>query len=141
MLIPRLATVLTLSLLVAFPGQLLAADEEEAPAEKDPSYVSLGAKPMILNLFNDRGRLSFLQVKADVLVANDDTREAVEAHIPAIRHQLILSLSEQDAAVMKSPTQREEIRQKLTDEVRAMIKELADNSDVEEVLFSTFLVQ
>jgi flagellar FliL protein len=130
-------------LLVAFPGHLLAADDEEAeaPPEKNPSYVSLGAKPMILNLFNDGGRLSFLQVKADVLVGDDDAKEAVEAHIPAIRHQLILSLSEQDAAAMKSPVQREEVRQKLTEEVRAVIKELADNNDVDEVLFSTFLVQ
>lgn len=140
MLIPRLVATLTLMMLVAFPGHLLAADDE-APPEKNPSYVSLGEKPMILNLFNDQGRLSFLQLKADVLVADDDAREAVEAHIPAIRHQLILSLSEQDAAAMKSPVQREEIRQKLTDEVSNMIKALADNSNVEEVLFSTFLVQ
>lgn len=136
--------ILTL-LLFCFNTSLFAADDEastdEAPAESKPGYVSLGQKPMVLNLATDGKRLTFLQIQADVLVKNDAAKEIVEAHIPAIRHKLIELLSEQKAVDMKTPAKREEIRQQATIQIREMIKQMTDNSDVEEILFSNFLVQ
>ena len=94
-------------LTLCIPGVSLAADTEQQAEEKNPAYVSLG-EPMILNLASDGRRLSFLQLQADVLVVNDDAREVVETHIPAIRHKLILLLSEQKAIDMKTPAKREQ---------------------------------
>ena len=118
---------------------VMAADEEE-PVEQVSSYVSLG-KPLVLNLSNESRRLQFLQVSADVLVKNDDAKSVVETHLAAVRHQLIVLLSEQKAIDMKTASTREEVRQQLTLQVQEKIKELADNEDIEEVLFSKFLVQ
>lgn len=117
-----------------------AADEEQAPVEAIPDYVSLG-DAMVLNLSSGNRQLSFLQLKADVLVNNDDAKDAVKAHIPAIRHQLIVLLSEQTVTDMKTPVKREQVRQQATQNVRDVMEQLANNKDVEEVLFSTFLVQ
>ncbi len=126
--------------LLCFNTAVFAADEEEVPKEK-PGYVSLGKKPMILNLATNGNRHVFLQIKADVLVKNEDAKEVIEAHIPAIRHKLILLLSEQNAIDMKTPAKREEIRKLATVEIRDMIEQMASNTDIEEVLFSNFLVQ
>ena len=117
-----------------------AADEEVTPVEAIPDYVSLG-DAMVLNLSSGNRQLSFLQLKADVLVNNDDAKDAVKSHIPAIRHQLIVLLSEQTVMDMKTPGKREEVRQQATQNVRDVMEKLADNKDIEEVLFSTFLVQ
>lgn len=116
-----------------------AADEEEAP-KKQLSYVSLG-EAMVLNLSTNSRRLTFLQLKADVLVEDDEAKEAVEAHIPAIRHKVIVILSEQKATDMKQPTKREEIRKHITEEVKLLMDELAGNDDIDEILFSSFLIQ
>jgi len=116
----------------------LAADEAEEKVK--PAYVSLG-DPMVLNLSTQTKRLTFLQVKADVLVKDEDAKEVIGMHIPAIRHKLIVILSEKNATDMKSPTKREEVRQQATTEIRDMIEEMANNKDIEEVLFSSFLVQ
>jgi flagellar FliL protein len=135
-----LSTLLTCFMFVLFPvSAVVAADDEEA-AVKTPGYVSLG-KPMVLNLSTDSRRLTFLQLAADVLVKDDEAKAVVEAHIPAIRHKLVLMLSEQPVLDMKSASKREEVRKQVTVAVREMINEMADNNDVEEVLFSTFLVQ
>lgn len=136
----RFITTISYLLLICFCNLSIAADEEDKPAEKIPGYVSLG-DPMVLNLSTNSRKLTFLQIKADVLVKDDNAKEVVESHIPAIRHQLIVLLSEQSAAAMKTPVKREEIRQQATNEIRGMLNEMANNNDVEEVLFSSFLVQ
>lgn len=134
----RLKLILPICLML-FAGVVHAA-EEEAPAKKVPGYVSLGA-PMVLNLQSDSRRLAFLQIKADVLVKDDAAKAVVKANIPAIRHKLIVMLSEQKAQDMKTPTKREEIRKQVTDAVRDMIEKMTDNNDIDEVLFTNFLVQ
>ena len=119
-------------------AQAQAADEEEV-APKSSAYVSLG-DPMVLNLSGSK-RLTFLQISADVLVSDTDAESTVKTHVPAIRHSLIMLLSEQKAGDIKSPAKREEIRQQATARVKGLMVELADNQDVSEVLFSSILVQ
>ncbi len=133
---------LMLALLLLIAPLVQAGEDEAAPKKKEPAYVPIGKKPLVLNLTGGkRGRLTFLQVGADVLVKDDEARAAVEQHIPAVRHQIILTLSEQKAEDLKTPATREKIRQQLTNQVRDLIEKLTDNNDVDEVLFTTFLVQ
>lgn len=126
------ATILLLGL-----TQAQAADDEVA--SKSSAYVSLG-EPMVLNLSGGK-RLTFLQISADVLVSDADAESTIKIHVPAIRHSLIMLLSEQKAADIKSPTRREEIRQQATARVKGLMAELADSQDVSDVLFSSILVQ
>ena len=106
---------------------------------KKTSYISLG-KPMVLNLSGGK-RLTFLQISADVLVSDEDAQETVEMHIPAMRHSLIMLLSEQPANDIKSPTRREEIRQQAATQIKELIADLSGSEDVADVLFSSILVQ
>ena len=107
---------------------------------KASSYISLGG-PMILNLSNDNKRLTFLQLKADILVEDSDSEALIETHVPAIRHELIVLLSEQKVRDMKSSAKREEIRKIASTQVQALIVDLTGSKDVGDVLFSSFLVQ
>jgi len=132
----KLISGLFLALFVIAP---LHAAEGEAEAPADSAYVSLG-EPMVLNLGGKR-KLTFLQISADVLVGDSDAEEAVKIHVPAIRHTLIMLLSEQDAANIKSPGKREEIRRQATAQVKRLIADLSGNENVSEVLFSSILVQ
>ncbi len=115
------------------------ATEETAAASGSSAYVSLG-EPLVLNLDGGK-KLSFLQISADVLVADSDAEDAVKRHVPAIRHKLIMLLSERKTGDIKSPATREEIRQQVTTEVKQLIAELSDDANISEVLFSNILVQ
>lgn len=115
------------------------AAEDEAKASTTSAYVSLG-DPMVLNLSGPK-RLTFLQISADVLVSDSGAEAIIKTHVPAIRHSLIMLLSEQKAGDIKSPARREEIRQQATSQVQALIADLSGSEDVSEVLFSSILVQ
>ena len=115
------------------------AAEDEAKASTTSAYVSLG-DPMVLNLSGPK-RLTFLQISADVLVSDSDAESTIKTHVPAIRHSLIMLLSEQKAGDIKSPARREEIRQQATSKVQALIADLSGSEEVSEVLFSSILVQ
>ena len=128
-----------LSVFILLLGTMQAGASEESPAPKSSAYVSLG-DPMVLNLSGTR-RLTFLQISADVLISDSDAQETVKTHVPAIRHSLIMLLSEQKASDIKSPQKREEIRQQATARVRSLIADLSGNDDVSDVLFSSILVQ
>lgn len=127
----------TMMLLMVF-AQVKAA-EEDAEARPASAYVSLG-DPMVLNLSGSR-RLTFLQLSADVLVSDSDAEETIKTHVPAIRHSLIMLLSEQKASDIKSPARREEIRLQATSQVQALVADLSGSEAVSEILFSSILVQ
>ena len=115
------------------------AAEEETPAAGSSAYISLG-KPMVLNLSSSQ-RLTFLQISADVLISDASAEDTIKTHVPAIRHSLIMLLSEQKANDIKSPGKREEIRKQLTTQVKRVIADLSGSKDVADVLFSSILVQ
>ena len=124
-------------------GTPVWAAEDEASVEEVPktsAYVSLG-DAMVLNLSTNSRRLTFLQIKADVLLNDSGAEDLIKTHIPAIRHELIVLLSEQNANDMKSPSKREEIRKVATSQVQELMADLAGNENVTDVLFSSFLVQ
>jgi len=132
---------LTLAILFCFNPAWSAEDEEgEEVAAKTSSYISLG-DPMVLNLSNDNKRITFLQVKADILVADSNSEALIKTHIPAIRHELIVLLSEQNVRDMKSSAKREEIRKIASTKIQALIVDLTGSKDASDVLFSSFLVQ
>ena len=115
------------------------AAEEEQPSYASSAYISIG-DPLILNLSGPK-RLTFLQLSADVLINDSDAEETIKTHVPAIRHSLIMLLSEQTARDIKSPTKREAIRQQATSQVQALIADLSGSKGIGEILFSSILVQ
>ena len=131
--------VIIAALIVICSTQAWSAAEEET-VKINSAYVSLG-KPMVLNLSSNKNRLTFLQLQADALVKDENSVEIIKAHIPAIRHVLIVLLSEQNAIDMKSPDKREAIRSLATTQVKEIMVELAGNKDITDILFSSFLVQ
>jgi flagellar FliL protein len=129
--------LMTLLLAVQVSSQAWSATDE---VKTDSVYISLG-EPLVLNLSSQRSRNTYLQLTADVLIRDSDSEAIIKTHIPAMRHQLIVLLSEQSEKDMKSPEKREEIRKTATAEIKALITELSNNKDIGDVLFSSFLVQ
>lgn len=122
------------------PAWSAEGEEGEEVVAKTSSYVSLGP-PMVLNLSNDSRRLTFLQLQADIVIEDSNSEMLIKPHVPAIRHQLIVLLSEQKVSDMKSSAKREEIRKIATTQVQELITGLTGSEDVGDVLFSSFLVQ
>ena len=114
-------------------------DEAEAKPKEEVAYVSLG-DALVLNLAS-AGKTRFVQFKADILVKGSDGEADVKNHLAAVRHALIMTYSGQTVETMRSVPQREEVRIVAVAKVKKLIEELSGNTGVEDILFSSFIVQ
>lgn len=133
--ITRLFVVLVLFL--ATPAW--AADEDGDQPKADPKYVKL-SPAFVVNLKRGTGA-RFLQVKAEVLVNSEDDAKEVALHRPAMRHAIIMLLSNQDGRKIRSIETRESLRVEAEEAIRVQLEELAGRPIIEGLFFTNFVVQ
>lgn len=116
-------------------GEPGAAAEPTGPAQ----YVDLG--PSFIVNFPHQGRQRYMQAELSVLARDDAAVEAVRQHMPAIRHRLITLFNAQLLLVFEDPAGVNTLRELATEEVRQVLQEELGRPGIEEVLFTTFVMQ
>ncbi len=114
-------------------GDMGGADMGEPPI-----YHPL-APPMIVN-FSD-GSSGFLQVSLEVMARSQEVIEAVKAHDPAIRNNLLLLFAAQDYDMVATREGKEELRLEVLEEIQTVLDPYLDATSVEEVYFTAFVAQ
>lgn len=122
--------------LLMFSLPLQAADEK-AEAPVNISYYHI--KPSLIANLASGGRY----VRCDIqLMTEDETYlEKLKLHDPAIRHTLLLLLSEQDGGKIKTPEGKEALRKQALTQINRQLKELTGTAGVKALFFTTFFVQ
>ena len=133
--ITRLFVILVLFLVV--PAWAAAEDADQPAA--DPKYVKL-SPAFIVNLKRGTGA-RFLQVKAEVLVNSEEDAKEVALHRPAMRHAIIMLLSNQDGRKIRSIETRENLRVEAEQAIKVQLEELAGRPIIEGLFFTNFVVQ
>jgi len=132
----RLILFLILSTALIIPGTSFAEDDEGVSLEK-AHYASL--KPSLVVNIASGARYARLDIQ--VMTRNEDELENIKLHSPAIRHELILLLSEQQGTTLKTPEGKEAFRATSLNAIRNMIRELTGKNSVEDLYFTSFFVQ
>lgn len=116
-----------------------APAKEEAPAHPF-QYIEL--KPALTVSFGTTGRVGYLKAGISLRVANA-AAPAVELHMPAIRHELIMFFSRQTPEVLAAPDKREGLRTEALENMRKLLGEAAQvkPEEVEDLLFTEFFTQ
>jgi flagellar basal body-associated protein FliL len=116
-----------------------APAKEEAPAHPF-QYIEL--KPALTVSFGTTGRTGYLKAGISLRVANA-AAPAVELHMPAIRHELIMFFSRQTPEVLAAPDKREGLRTEALENMRKLLGEAAQvkPEEVEDLLFTEFFTQ
>ncbi len=133
--ISRLFVALVLFLVM--PAWAVAEDADQPKA--DPKYVKL-SPAFIVNLKRGTGA-RFLQVKAEVLVNSEEDATEVALHRPAMRHAIIMLLSNQDGRKIRSIETRENLRVEAEKAIKVQLEELAGRPIIEGLFFTNFVVQ
>ena len=113
-----------------------AENEEESAAAK-PSYFSLD--PSIVVNLKSGGK--FCRVDIQVMTRNDAELGKLKLHAPAVRHALILLLSEQKGKELKTPEGQEAFRQAAIATAQTVIEELTGTASIDDLFFTSFFVQ
>lgn len=135
-----------LCLLPALPA-ITTAQEEEAEEtgepqeatitdyiEMDPSFVTHVGEP--------GNKLTYLKASVTLRASKETTRPAVEAHMPKLRHELVMLFGEQtDADQLATSDGQTALREEAKQRINAVLEEQQTGEEITGVLFTEFVVQ
>lgn len=133
-----------LMLLCLLPLMAQAKSAEKAE-EGGPDFEYIEMQPAFVVNFGTSGRIGYLKTEVSLRVAAEAVA-AVELHMPALRHELIMLLSGQSAEALAAPEQREALRLAALEAVRRVIAAATGDaapaqSGVTDLLFTSFILQ
>jgi len=110
-------------------------------AEKTEEGEQAGPAAFVVN-FGTSGRIGYLKTDVSLRVSAAAV-DAVELHMPALRHELIMLLSNQSAESLAAPAEREALRLAALEAVRRVIAAAAGDAQagVQDLLFTSFILQ
>lgn len=95
--------------------------------------------PLVIN-FEDGAAVRFLQISMEVMAKDQQSIDSVQKNVPLIRNNLLLLMSNRDYQSLMSRDGKEKLRQEALAEIRA-VQQKQGGADVEDVLFTSFVVQ
>lgn len=115
------------------------AKEASKEAVKPAFYVELDP-PLVVN-FDDTQSVRFLQVSIQLLIREERSGETVKLHSPVIRNNLLQVLNGRDYHEVMTRDGKEKLRQECLKEVQKILTKMAGAPIVEDVYFTSFVVQ
>ena len=119
-------------------GEAGAPDDATASGER-VAYLPL-APPFLVN-FEMQGKLRFLQVSVEVMSSEPSVIEAVQTHMPRLRNNVLMLLSDQTADTLVGREAKQKLRTQILAELRKDLLELTGDPGVEAVYFTNFVMQ
>ncbi len=116
-----------------------ASDDQRKRSRARLNYVPMDP-PFIVNLNGDTDT-RFLQVAVDIGTRDPDVAELVKEHRPAIRNSLVLLFGNQDPHTLHTREGKEKLRSETLAEIQKVIQEETGNRGVENVFFTSFVMQ
>lgn len=111
----------------------------EEPAANDPVYFAF-EKPFVVNFETETG-LRFLQVGVELMSYDPLAIEAVKTHMPVIKNNVILMYSNQNFEALAGRDGKEKLREQTLKEIQAVLEKYFGKPGVEEVYFTSFVMQ
>ena len=130
----RLLTLLTL-LMLCFATLVFAQDGEDDPVTLNYYEV----KPSLVANLASGGR--YIRTDIQLMTRDPQCETLLELHGPAIRHTLLMLLSEQDGNVIRTPEGKENLRQQALAQLNSLMQQLSGQTGLDALFFTTFLVQ
>jgi len=83
----------------------------------------------------------FLQIAVSILTYYDDSKEAIQRHIPEIRNSLLMLFGAQLSQNLVDVKSKEALRIKAFEAVKKVLSERGEQVDIEAIFFTKFVMQ
>lgn len=103
--------------------------------------VYLALDPAFVVNFEDQGVVRFLQITAEVGTHDPLVLDAVKLHMPIIRNNLVMLFSNLNLATVTSREGKEKLRADALLEVQKVLQEQTGEPGVENIYFTSFVMQ
>ena len=122
------------------PQSKPAAAPETVVVGKQPA-VFVPLIPAFIANYNQNGRQRYMQVSITLQGRDQADLDALKAHMPVIRNNLVMLFSGQDFATLATPVGQEMLRQKATASVQEVAHKELGKVVIEQLLFTNFVLQ
>ncbi|WP_162045381.1 flagellar basal body-associated protein FliL [Vibrio taketomensis] len=126
---------MSLALIPAMPA--LANQDATVP---QLAYFTL-EPDLTTNFYTKGDKLGYIQVRIDIMVANQSDLPLIEKHQPLIRDAIIEMLGKQTEETIKSLAGREDLRKTLVQELNAILLPETGKTLIADLLFTKYLYQ
>ncbi|SMF95032.1 flagellar FliL protein [Methylomagnum ishizawai] len=97
--------------------------------------------PLEAVLVNLAGKRHYLRADIQLLVESKEDADKIKAHMPLIRHTLIMLFSNRDPAEIAAVAEREKLRQSALEQITASLEQVGADHGLEDLFFTDFMVQ
>ncbi|GGC69625.1 flagellar basal body-associated FliL family protein [Marinobacter halophilus] len=131
--------VLLFAICSMMAGPALAEDEPEARGITD--YIAM--EPAFVTHVGEPGsKVVYLKAAVTLRAARESTRPALEAHMPRLRHELVMLFGEQtDVDQLTTQQGQQALREEASARINAALEEQQTDESIAGVLFTEFVVQ
>jgi len=103
------------------------------------NYLSLDPA-FVVNISGDKQDY-FLQVTSEVRLTSPELAETIKYHTPAIRHAMIMLLSGLKVEDVRSLEGKESLRVEAVEVLQGLLEEVIDDPGIENIYFTSFIIQ
>ncbi|WP_404367559.1 flagellar basal body-associated FliL family protein [Marinobacter sp.] len=116
-----------------------AEDEEAAP--KTTLYINM--EPAFVTHVGPPGeKLTYLKADVTLRASSPEAEDAVEAHMPRLRHEFITMVGNQtDVDFLTSSEGKQALREMALQRINSVLEEQQTGVQIDDVLFTSFVVQ
>jgi len=111
-----------------------------ANAQSDSSSYFSIEPAIVVNVYHPK-QIKFLQVDTQVKVEGSSVIDSIELHKPAIRHTMLMLLSNQNLKELKTVKGKEKLRKEALFAIQKVLKENAGIEGITELYFTGFIIQ
>lgn len=97
--------------------------------------------PAFVVNFEDKGVIRFLQITLSAMTYDATVPDSLKQHDPVIRNNLVLLYSSQSYSDLTSREGKEKLRADTLSEIQSILKKYTDDKGIEEVFFTSFVIQ
>jgi len=114
-------------------------DADEPEPRQPPIYY--GMDPAFVNNLSGTGGRRFMQVSVQIMARDPEVIAAVERHEPVIRNDLIMLFSDQTLESVDGTEGKEALRRQSLEAVQKILRNNDEPTEVEQLFFTSFIVQ
>lgn len=119
-------------------------DEAQETVAEEPGFTDyIAMQPtFVTHVGSPQGKLSYLKAAVSLRASQETTRPAVEAHMPRLRHELVMLFGEQtDTTKLTTMEGQRALRDEAKSRINGVLEEQHTGEAITGVLFTEFVVQ
>lgn len=97
--------------------------------------------PAFVSNFSGKSKKKFMQVYIVALAREDSVIEDLKLHMPAVRNNVLMTLSETTSDEIETVEGKEELRQKVLTRIQETMQMKTGKDSIEDIYFTKFIAQ